>query len=64
MTHTPIPFDVIPYWQHLGATHGRLEDAQEGPLFAQVIYSLSLSGSSACLDAYRAKYATFGGRHE
>ena len=53
MTSPRIYFDVIPYWQNLGATHGRLEEGQEGPLFTQVIQSLRYH---AVVTAYRRQY--------
>lgn len=49
-------FEVIPYWQRLGAAHRRLEDGQEGPLFAQTTYFLSLPHYRTVLVAYRENY--------
>lgn len=56
MDKSRIPFDVIPYWQNLGATHGRLENGQEGPLFTQTVESLSPPRYRAVLTAYRVNY--------
>lgn len=49
-------FEVIPYWQRLGTIHGRLENGQEGPLFAQTTFSLNLPRYRTVLVAYREKY--------
>ena len=56
MTSPHIYFDVIPYWQNLGATHGRLEKGQEGPFFVQTVSSLSLPRYHAVVTAYRQHY--------
>jgi len=50
MENSRIPFDVIPCWQQLGATHGRLED---DPLFVQTISLLNPPRYHASATTYR-----------
>lgn len=47
---------TLSYWEHMGTTHTTLEDGQEGPLFHQVVHSLSPCRYQAHLIAYRHAY--------